>query len=197
MAELGLKARRLLHEVKGSDFLPIYSEDGVKAVHKEIAELHQEIQDTLAARREGEALPLSVKIGLSVHGTALWRNKRCLLAYARYRADKVSQLRWETGTAIPEALRPNLSPLEVAYFNEYDKLLTDYQQEVELDLTADLTPPRNLLIEVRALVDCGETFTDNGLVRLDKGSSHLLRRSDVEYLIRQGKLEHLDSEPSA
>jgi GINS complex subunit 1 len=197
MTEFGAKGKKLLQELKRSDWLPPYNEEGVRAVQQEISALEQEINDTLASKREDEELPIQVKIGLAVHHAALLRNKRCLLAYVRFRADKVTQLRWETGPVIPDLLRSNLSSIEQDFFNKYDRLLTDYQQDFGLDLTGDLTPPKELYIEVRALIDCGEIFTDSGLVRLEKGTRHHLRRSDVDHLIRQGKLEHLDNDTAA
>jgi GINS complex subunit 1 len=197
MTEFGAKGKKLLQELKRSDWLPPYNEEGVRAVQQEISALEQEINDTLASKRDDEELPIQVKIGLAVHHAALLRNKRCLLAYVRFRADKVTQLRWETGPVIPDLLRANLSSLEQDFFNKYDRLLTDYQQDFGLDLTGDLTPPKELYIEVRALIDCGEIFTDSGLVRLEKGTRHHLRRSDVDHLVRQGKLEHLDSDTAA
>jgi GINS complex subunit 1 len=45
--------------------------------------------------------------------------------------------------------------------------------------------------QVRCLEDIGEIATEEGSVQLEKGSQHFLRRSDVEPLIRAGKLEHI------
>ena len=55
----------------------------------------------------------------------------------------------------------------------------------------DLQPPKDLYIEVRVVVDCGEIMTDTGSVNLEAGTVHFLRRSDVEHLIRQGMLEQM------
>lgn len=108
-------------------------------------------------------------------------------------------------------------------------------QGLNLDLTADLQPPKELHVEVRVLNDCGEIMTDHvssrqassdvplqadsfplsahllvremfkyllsrrwsllqGSVKLDRGTTHLLRRSDVEHLVRQGLLQELENE---
>ncbi|RLN06062.1 hypothetical protein BBJ28_00017166 [Nothophytophthora sp. Chile5] len=77
------------------------------------------------------------------------------------------------------------------FFNAYDQLLTDYMADFELDLSADLKPPKDLYVEVRVLRDCGEVMTESGLVNLDAHSTHFLRRVDVEQLIRQGLLEQI------
>jgi hypothetical protein len=39
-----------------------------------------------------------------------------------------------------------------------------------------MQPPRDLLVEIRALQDCGEIMTENGPVNLDSGSTHFLKR---------------------
>ena len=76
-------------------------------------------------------------------------------------------------------------------FTAYDKLHGDYASFLQMDLTADLQPPKDLYIEVRVEKDCGEIFTDSGAVTLERGTTHYLRRSDVEHLIRQGFLRAL------
>ncbi len=37
-------------------------------------------------------------------------------------------------------------------------------------------------------------FGAQGSVKLDRGTTHLLRRSDVEHLVRQGLLQELENE---
>lgn len=86
-----------------------------------------------------------------------------------------------------------LSAHERSYFAEYNNLVTELNESIGFDLTADLEPPTELLIEVRVLQDCGKVMTESGPVSLDKGSIHFLRRSQVESFIREGKLEHVAS----
>ncbi|KAG1705145.1 hypothetical protein DVH05_028531 [Phytophthora capsici] len=133
----------------------------------------------------------SVQCSLVVTHQCLLRNKRCLVAYIHYRLEKIKALRWETGTIIPAPLAHNLCQREVQFFNQYDQLLTDYMADFELDLSADLKPPKDLYVEVRVLRDCGEVMTESGLVNLEAHSQHFLRRVDVEQLIRQGLLEQI------
>lgn len=52
-------------------------------------------------------------------------------------------------------------------------------------------PPKDLLIEVRVLEDCGKVMTDSGPVNLEKGTILFLRRSQVEPFVREGKVEHV------
>lgn len=59
---------------------------------------------------------------------------------------------------------------------------------MDLDLTSDLQPPKDLYLEVRVLKDIRELYTESGPINLELNSTHYLRRSDVEHLIRQGHL---------
>ena len=97
---------------------------------------------------------------------------------------------------LPEGVQQSntLSPAELDYFSAYNRLVSDYNESVGLDLTSDLEPPKDLNVEVRVVVpDLGEIMTDGGPVALELGSVHFLRRSDVEFLIRLGHLEMIKS----
>ena len=66
-------------------------------------------------------------------------------------------------------------------FHNYPAFLAD------LDLATNVTPPKSLYITVRAIVDCGEIVGEDGTsIRLEKFSENLVRRQDVELLIKQG-----------
>lgn len=53
----------------------------------------------------------------------------------------------------------------------------------------DLTPPKDLFIEVRIKKDYGAVMLpESGEVHLQKNTTHLLRRSEVDHLIKQGIL---------
>ncbi|KAI9923231.1 hypothetical protein PsorP6_001742 [Peronosclerospora sorghi] len=80
---------------------------------------------------------------------------------------------------------------EIQFFNQYDELVTDYMADLELDLSADTKPPKDLYIEVRVLRDCGDVMTESGVINLEAHSQHFLRRVDVEQFIRQGLLEQI------
>ena len=134
-----------------------------------------------------------VKPVILLHKESLRRDKRCLMAYHMYRARKVADLRWEA-PVIPPHYRHNLHVREVEFFASYDKILCDYGAKMGVDLTGDVQPPKELYVEVRVLKSCGEIVTENGPVVLDVGSTHFLKRSDVEHLIRQGVVQQLSNE---
>ena len=68
--------------------------------------------------------------------------------------------------------------------------------QVGVDITSDLSPPKELMVEVRVLEDVGEVMMESGSVNLAKGTQHSLKRADVEHLVRQGYLEELERHES-
>lgn len=117
------------------------------------------------------------------------RNKRCLLAYHRVRAEKIEEMCWEGRDVLEEfgdagaATSSNnnnnknsstsaggagvnpLSPEEEEYFRQYADFLAAYKgQYTDVDLTGSLEPPRELFVDVRVLKDVGEIQTEYGYV---------------------------------
>lgn len=184
----------MLQDLKRSDWLPVYDEDGFRTVLAEMEELFNMMVSMMESVDNMEDIPDPVKASLVFHDQCLSRDKRYLFAYLNYRMDHVRELRWETGAVLPAHVQPKLSPRENDYFTEYNNLINDYCTDISLDLASDLEPPRDLQIEVRVIQDCGEIMTENGPVKLDAGSTHFLKRTDVEHLIRQGQVEHVHNE---
>lgn len=188
------RGRELLNDLQRSDFLPAYDDEGVRQVLIEVGDLATKIQTTAM---ELDGAPDSVKIGLMYHNTCLRRNLRYLLSFQTHRLLKLRGLRWESGSVLPEGLRrTTLSSPEHDYFSAYNKLLLDYCNEdaVGIDLSSDLEPPKDLNVEVRVIAsNLGEIMTDGGPVSLELGSTHFLRRADVENLIRQGHVKMFKS----
>eukprot|EP00981_Chlorochromonas_danica_P002343 scaffold453_cov187-Ochromonas_danica.AAC.13 len=78
-------------------------------------------------------------------------------------------MRWEGGAVLPASIaQETLSAHEKSYFAQYNSLLTEVNESLGMDITSDLEPPKDLLIEVRVLQDCGKVMTDSGPVSLDK-----------------------------
>ncbi|KAK6379552.1 DNA replication protein psf1 [Exophiala oligosperma] len=152
---------------------------------------------------------------LLVDHLSMRRNKRCLLAYHRVRAEKLESLAWE-GRDIDEHQQQQdpmraggagdqggggggsssqqnaLSPEEESYFRKYTDLLAQYKgQWTDVDLTGTLDPPRDLFIDVRVLKDAGEIQTEYGAINLTKNSQFYVRQADVERLIAMGFLQRL------
>ncbi|KAJ2402356.1 DNA replication protein psf1 [Coemansia sp. RSA 2559] len=139
----------------------------------------------------------------TLYAQTLARNKRCLLAYHDRRARFLRSLLWMLHLApslVPGKLLARMSPDEQSYMREYAKLNSAYRDAVEAQLIPSGSldwaangelPPRDPLIEVRVVKDCGEVVTENGVVSLQAGTQHYVSRADVEHLITIGYLEHV------
>jgi len=198
----GQRGRDLLLDLKRSDWLPPY-DDGVRATLKETSLHFDELSDKVNATRgngdnKSNPPPFKSRPSLLLHDAAIRRNKRCLLAYHAYRVDKLRELRWETAAGFTSHHRALLSETEIDFFSEYDRLVSRHAARVDLDLSSDLTPPEEDFIEVRvAQHGIGRIATEGGSsVALDIGTTHHIRRGDVEHLIRQGVLQQLNCEES-
>lgn len=142
------------------------------------------------------------------------RDKRCLLAYHRVRADKLEGMAWEGRDVLDEqtphgqagkdagpasasgsastSAQNSLSPEEESYFRRYVDLLAQAKgQWTDVDLTGPLEPPRDLFIDVRVLKDAGEIQTEYGAINLTKNSQFFVRQGDVERLIQMGFLQRI------
>ena len=57
---------------------------------------------------------------------------------------------------------------------------------MDLDLTKDLDPPKDLYIEVRVVDEIGSFTTNEGVIlNLEKNSTHYLKISDVRFLMKK------------
>eukprot|EP00978_Attheya_sp_CCMP212_P027894 scaffold94627_cov53-Attheya_sp.AAC.4 len=203
MSIYGQRGRELLLDLKRSDWLPSYNDEGVRATLQEISLHFNELTDQASAASSAErtsatnkgAIPMQTRPSMLLHDAAIRRNKRCLLAYHNHRADKLRALRWETSAALPTHVRALLSEAEVDFFAEYDRLVSRYSAAMDLDLGANVTPPEEDFALVRVVHSgLGRIVTEIGTVALDVGTTHSLPRNDVEHLIRQGALQQLNGE---
>jgi GINS complex subunit 1 len=189
-ARAGLDLLRELQ--RDPTFVPPYNDDGIKSVVSEIDVLVSQHQQASEHYTEAElATNPAVSAAFVVRHQAVHRNKRCVLAYLAHRAARLRTLRWEVGQTVPETLRARVSAGEEEYLRGYNTLLTTYMRAVGTDLTAGTEPPQEHLIEVRVIKDCGDVFVDSGVVTLRKNTTHLMRASEAEPLIRQGHVEHV------
>ena len=108
---------------------------------------------------------------------------------------------------MPDHITENLHPGEKNYYQKYiaacEKYNTefgrfegnedDYGSGLVLDLFTDITPPKEQFIEVEVLKDLGAVFLpESGQVTLQKHARILLRRSEVDPLIKQGSVREVD-----
>jgi len=134
-----------------------------------------------------------------IYQAAILRNKRCLLAYHKHRIERLKDMYWAVGGALPHLLssadiRSRLSPLEVDFLKKYNSQVMDFRSEFsdELDIMAGITePPKDLNVLVKVIRDCGVIQTELGSIDFRKGQRFMVRRADIEHLIVQGYLEEV------
>ncbi|MCJ1395176.1 DNA replication protein psf1 [Xylographa bjoerkii] len=169
-------------------YLPPYQTELVRAVAREVRELDKDVAQILAPF-QGFFNPSSdpaTAVSLLVDHLCMRRNKRCLLAYHRVRADRLEETCWNghdglspaqssgpgSGIDSEGATSSSLSPEEEEYVRQYSDMLAAYKgQWTDIDLTGSLEPPRDLFIDVRVLKDAGEIQTEYGYVCFQYGTA--------------------------
>lgn len=193
------KSVRLLQDVKRARWLPPFNDKTVKEVVDEILNDTKEMKSLVAEHDDLDELPDDVVAGLMLHVDLVERNRRCVLAYLNHRLSKVEELRWEVGLMVPEEKLQRLHDSEKQYLHNYNTILDKYMKQympkakIPLDLTADAEAPEEMNVQIRVCEEgLGEIITaDSGVVRLRKGYQLLVKRTDIEQLIRAGKVEHV------
>lgn len=174
------------------DSLPVYASELVQNIVREVNEIdrdsdvltedferlmqaledhHQSggattIDEDMAAEELRQQMPekeRQLSCALVVLRLCMLRNKRCLLAYQRLRADIMDRMAWNEVDPQDPAATFALSPAEQDYFARYSELVVSHRGKYsEIDLTGQLEPPRDLFIDVRVLRDAGEIQTEYG-----------------------------------
>merc|ERR1719433_414881 len=171
----------------------------IKEVVDEILNDTREMKGLVEEYEDLEDLPEEVIAGLTLYCDLVERNRRCVLAYLNYRLEKIEELRWEVGLMVPEEKLQRLHDTEKQYMHEYNKILDKYMKHYvpnckePLDLTADAEAPEDVNVQIRFCDEnIGEIVTsDSGIIRLKKGYQIFAKRTDIEHLIRAGKVEHV------
>jgi GINS complex subunit 1 len=200
--QYGDLATQLVQESRRStltDTLLKYNDTLVRTVILEQRNLEDLINSAIAAQGDSGALTATDAPALLLYQTAVLRNKRCLLAYHAHRLDRLKDMYWALGAALPalladSELRSRMSPHEVDFLREYNASIMDFRGDfsAELDIAASVThPPRDLHALVRVVRDCGVIETELGTIDFRKGQRFMVRRADIEHLIVQGYLEEV------
>jgi len=190
-----------LKDLKRSRWLPAYDEKTIKEAIEEIWSDNRAMVDLIAREDRSLDLPQEVVAGLCLFNDLVDRNRRCLLAYLNFRLERIQDLRFEVGLLVPEDKLGKLHESEKQYLFNFNASLDKYMKNYvpgckePLDLTSDQLPPEDRHIQIRVRDEgVGEIVTpDSGIVKLKKGWVHMVKRADVEILIRAGKIEHMGS----
>lgn len=178
-------AAKLVNEAKRAqnlESLALFQDNLIRNIVKETKDLERQ-KDLLG---QDEYSNRAEQAQIFVTHLCMRRNKRCLLAYEKMRAQKLDQLAWENSE--PELTNHN----EIEYFKNYSDILIDYKSSFpEVDLSGSLEPPKDVFIDVRVIKDAGEIQTEYGVFNLTKDSQFFVRKADVERLIQQGYLQKI------
>eukprot|EP00440_Ansanella_granifera_P074194 gb/GFBE01080514.1/.p1 GENE.gb/GFBE01080514.1/~~gb/GFBE01080514.1/.p1 ORF type:complete len:214 (+),score=71.42 gb/GFBE01080514.1/:1-642(+) len=195
------KSVQLLRDLKRARWLPQFNDKAIKEAVEEIRSDSQEMKLLVAEHQDLDELPRELVTGLILLNDLVERNKRCILAYLNARLEVIERLRWEVGLMVPEEKLQKLHDAEKQYLNNYNASLDKYMKRYvpnckqPLDLTADIEAPEDMNVQVRVVADDpslgGIVTTDSGVVRLRQGYQLLVKRSDVEHLIKAGKVVHV------
>ncbi|KAI4385901.1 hypothetical protein MLD38_003889 [Melastoma candidum] len=195
----GRKACQLVKETATGEKGQIkpFNDDMFNQVIQECCSHHLELQSLFRNMQE-EGLDIQTTrnadfYGALIHHLSLTRNKRCLMAYMYNRAEVIRSLRWKLGRVLPEEISKKLSSSEKEYLKGYSASLDAYMNDINLDLTVDMVPPKDPYIQVRVLDDIGEVVLTDCSANLARYSMHFLKRTDAEPYISQGLMEELVS----
>ena len=173
-----------------------YDEETVKKVLRDIRsnfeELHRLAESPELAGKDNIPYELKEEI---LHAFQA-RNKQSLCIYHHQRLCLLRHQYWNAGPGsvnnshgLESSASSSGSRTESEFLRKYGELCVEYMQSFrDLDLRANLTPPKDLFCQVRVVQDCGQVEIENGSIYLSKNSHHYLRRSDIEHLIEKGFL---------
>ena len=164
---LGESALNLVKEAaRNQSNLNAFNEDLVRQTIEETRRLWEQNRSEVAETS-------AIGPATTLRHAAIERNKRCMLAYLGHRAQLLQDMRWQMGAVLPPEVRAcclnitfqynvlhtmyrsqvklNTCEPELEMFTRYSKLLAGYMRGVGTDLTTDVSPPKCLYIEVRAV----------------------------------------------
>ena len=161
-------------------YLPPYQNELIRGITREIRDLNKEVAEALEQGTFNASTDPGTATAILISHLSMRRNKRCLLAYHRVRAEKLEEMCWSGQDVLDQQMQGDmgdaqqnlgnssgnqnsLSPEEEEYFRQYNDMLAAYKgQWTDIDLTGSLVPPKDLFIDVRVLKDAGEIQTEYG-----------------------------------
>eukprot|EP00467_Chlorarachnion_reptans_P021151 CAMPEP_0114492098 /NCGR_PEP_ID=MMETSP0109-20121206/3363_1 /TAXON_ID=29199 /ORGANISM="Chlorarachnion reptans, Strain CCCM449" /LENGTH=165 /DNA_ID=CAMNT_0001668897 /DNA_START=190 /DNA_END=687 /DNA_ORIENTATION=- len=158
----------------------------MRKVVNETNKMYQDLTRKMSTKSREDLKDPSVTCSVVVSNETIKRNKRLALAYLNTRMDRIKKMWWTQGSIIPDEMKTKLHQAEKDFFEGYDKIMADYSQELDIDLTSDMNPPRDHMVQVRILKDYGEVLLRSGQFIDLKRSSIFMLRSDVETLLQKG-----------
>lgn len=197
--------------------VPIYQAELVKDIVKEINDLNQDVEYLTEQQQNGpsqsEEQDRINQCQLFVTHLSIRRNKRCLLAHQKLRADKIDEFSWLNidpltlaptsaygvggrpaaanaggdssaySSATTELSLDNLSHPEQEYFKNYQDLLIDYKSNF-----ADIDLSGDLEPPKSIFIDV-RVLKDGGEVQTEYGVFNLIK--DSQFYVRKSEVDRL------
>ncbi|KAI0084997.1 GINS complex Psf1 component [Irpex rosettiformis] len=192
--QYGDLATQLVTESRRStatDTLLKYNDVLVRSIIREQRQLETLIQEAMAKLNPDDMVidnEVQITPDIILYQTTILRNKRCLLAYHHHRLERLKDLYWTVGGALPLILstsnatasntsnnaqnsdiRARLSPHEVDFLRAYNASILAFRSGVlateEVDLFAPISrPPKDLHVHVKVVRDCGVIQTETSSI---------------------------------
>ncbi|KWU45067.1 hypothetical protein RHOSPDRAFT_17046, partial [Rhodotorula sp. JG-1b] len=183
-----------------------YNTQQVRTVIRESHSLSQSITATAApfVGTQGAQPTQGVSAELTIAALALNRNKRGLYVYHQQRVDVLKDKFWEHGGVLSAAFgsetetRRNMTTTDEVFAKGYADLCLAFKTSLygAVDLLGGgtrLSPPKDLMIDVRVLRDVGHVELLSGnRINLKQGLQYHLARDDVEAMIVSGDVEVIE-----
>lgn len=128
------RGRDLLVNLQRAEWLPTYEEEGVRTVLREMNDVHSSFESFNENNNEEE----NIAVTKHYYKQCFHRNSKYISSYFTHRLTKIRDLRLDTGSILPEAVKEKLSAAEMDYFSQYSNLITTYNDQIGLDLASNL-----------------------------------------------------------
>lgn len=191
------RARANDHKASASTsfVVPPYNDRLVRECLQDL-QLHvQALQDQVDAQSSDAKPSMNVRPSLVLQNAAIRRNKRCLLAYHKIRADRLTAAYWNN--QLDTDAHSNLSPAESEFTAAYAQICREYTTMLRLPDWRAHGPPQPLArcqVQVVRSSDGPIVLESGATLRFTKGAVHFLAYADVETLLRDGTLALLSTE---
>eukprot|EP00954_Amorphochlora_amoebiformis_P000915 70909-Amorphochlora_amoeboformis.AAC.2 len=110
--------------------------DRMRKIVNETQQLHLCIVKKMDLKTPEELRDPTVTCSIVVNNATAKRNKRMALAYVNERLNRIKRMWWTRSSILPEDMKHNMSQAEKDFFEGYDKILSAYCQDIDVDLAS-------------------------------------------------------------
>ena len=118
-ATFRLAGEELVKSLRKAHWLPFYDANGIRETAKEMSEHFSRLHHFSALIDLPGADPQQFAAAFILYQAAFWRNRKCVLAYLKYRMEKLQSLRLQATLELTDKVKEKLSQNEIKYFRQY------------------------------------------------------------------------------